>query len=457
MIEKSAFKAYDIRGRIPEEVNESLAYQIGRAFVALYNPSKVVVGRDIRLTSESMAIALAEGFTDGGCEVIDIGLCGTEQVYHATAAWGAQGGVMITASHNPANYNGLKLVSKEARPISSDTGLMDLYERIAKEPFSSGVESGKEKGKVIKKDSTEDFVNYLLKLVPTADMKPIKVVANAGNGCAGPIVAALAKHLPIEIIPMNFEPDGTFPNGIPNPLLPDRRQATSDAVLKHEADLGIAWDGDFDRCFLFDHKGRFIDSYYIVGFLAEVFLQKESGSTIIYDPRLIWNTEEIVKKAGGHPVESRGGHAFMKATLRKVDAIYGGEASGHHFFRDFHYCDSGMLPWLYVVSELCRRNCTLAEVVDAAMNRYPVSGEINRQVENANQIIDGIEKKYAPSAIRVDHLDGLSVEFSDWRFNLRTSNTEPLTRLNMETRGDSKLLKEKTEELLVQIGGIPQE
>lgn len=457
MIEKAAFKAYDIRGRIPEEVNESLAYQIGRAFVALYHPNQVVVGRDIRLTSESMAAALIEGFTDGGCDVIDIGLCGTEQVYHGTAAWGTQGGVMITASHNPVNYNGLKLVSKEARPISADTGLMDLYERIAKEPFSTGVEAGGKKGSVIKKDSTEDFVSYLLQLVPPVGMKPLKVVANAGNGCAGPVVEALAKYLPIELIPMNFEPDGTFPNGIPNPLLPERRQSTSGAVLEHGADLGIAWDGDFDRCFFFDHKGRFIDSYYIVGFLAEVFLQQEPGGTIIYDPRLIWNTEEIVNRAGGHPVESRGGHAFMKATLRKVGAIYGGEASGHHFFRDFHYCDSGMLPWLYVVSELCRRDCTLAEVVDAAITRYPVSGEMNRQVDHATKIIDEIEKKYAPDALRVDHLDGLSIEFSDWRFNLRTSNTEPLTRLNMETRGNSKLLQEKTEELLGQIGGIPQE
>lgn len=457
MIQQEAFKAYDIRGRIPEEVNEVLAYQVGRAFVEIYQPKKVIIGRDIRLTSESLSGALARGFTDGGCDVIDIGLCGTEQVYHCTDAWGAQGGVMITASHNPMNYNGLKLVKEEAKPISSDTGLMDIYEMIKNKPFSEELEAGKTKGKIEKRDSTEDFVNYLLKLVPPTGMKPLKVVANAGNGCAGPVMEALMKRLPLEVVPMYFEPDGNFPNGIPNPLLMDRRQATADAVISNQADLGIAWDGDFDRCFLFDNKGRFIDSYYIVGFLAEIFLSQEPGATIIYDPRVIWNTEEIVKSAGGHPIESRGGHAFMKQTMREVGAIYGGEASGHHFFRDFHHCDSGMLPWLYAVSELCRRGSTLAEVVDAAMARYPISGEVNRKVENAKDVIQKVEDIYGPKALKVGYLDGLSIEYPEWRFNLRTSNTEPLTRLNVETRANPGLLKKKTEELLMHIGGEEQE
>jgi Phosphomannomutase len=454
MIRKEAFKAYDIRGQMPGEVNEVLAYQVGRAFVSLYQPEKVVVGRDIRLSSQALASALIKGFTDGGCDVVDIGLCGTEQVYHCTAAWGAQGGVMVTASHNPMDYNGLKLVREGAKPISMDTGLLDIYALLEKGLFAEGVEPGKKAGQVTEKDSTFDYVEYLLGLIPDNQMKGLKIVANAGNGCAGPIMDALMEKVPLEFIPMYFEPDGEFPNGIPNPLLPERRDATAKAVIEHQADLGIAWDGDFDRCFFFDSKGRFIDSYYIVGFLSEIFLQQEAGATIIYDPRLVWYIEESVQKAGGRPLESRGGHAFMKETMRKVGALYGGEASGHHFFRDFHNCDSGMLPWLFVVNELCRRGCTLAEVVDQAMARYPVSGEINRRVEDAEKVIQKIEDEYAPDALKVEHLDGLSIEYSEWRFNLRMSNTEPLTRLNLETRGNQKLLEEKVEELLAKIGGL---
>jgi len=454
MIRKEAFKAYDIRGQMPEEVNEVLAYQVGRAFVSLYQPEKVVVGRDVRLSSQALASAVIKGFTDGGCDVIDIGLCGTEQVYHCTAAWGAQGGVMVTASHNPMDYNGLKLVREGAKPISMDTGLLDIYALLEKGLFEEGMEPGKKAGQITEKDSTLDYVEYLLGLIPDNRMKGLKIVANAGNGCAGPIMDVLMEKLPLEFIPMYFEPDGEFPNGIPNPLLPERRDATAKAVVEHQADLGIAWDGDFDRCFFFDSTGRFIDSYYIVGFLSEIFLQQEAGATIIYDPRLVWYIEETVQNAGGRPLESRGGHAFMKETMRKVDALYGGEASGHHFFRDFHNCDSGMLPWLFVVNELCRRDCTLAEVVDQAMARYPVSGEINRRVEDAEKVIQKIEDEYAPTALKVEHLDGLSIEYSEWRFNLRMSNTEPLTRLNLETRGNQKLLEEKVEELLAKIGGL---
>ena len=452
-----AFKAYDIRGRFPDELNEELAYQIGRAFVELYNPKVVVIGRDVRLTSQSFAKALANGFTDAGCDVWDIGLCGTEQVYHATAAWNADGGVMITASHNPMEYNGFKLVGPEARPISSDTGLFDIRDRIFKEAFPVGPVEEIPKGKVIERDSMDSYIQLLLQMVPAAQMKPLKVVVNGGNGCAGPVVEALAKHLPLKLIPMNLTPDGTFPNGIPNPLLPDRRAATAQAVVENQADFGVAWDGDFDRCFLFDAKGRFIDSYYLVGFLAEIFLKKEPGGRIIYDPRLGWNTEEEVKTLGGKPIASRGGHAFMKETLRKVNAIYGGEASGHHFFREFHWCDSGMLPWLYVAAELSHQGRTLAEVVEERMEKFPTSGEMNRIVDDAPSIIQKIEDEYSPSAEKVMHLDGIGIDYPNWRFNLRSSNTEPVIRLNLETRGDQGLLKEKTEELLAKIGGRPQE
>lgn len=453
----NAFKAYDIRGRFPDEINEELAYQIGRAFVELYQSKVVVIGRDVRLTSHSFAKALANGFTDAGCDVWDIGLCGTEQVYHATAAWNADGGVMITASHNPMEYNGFKLVGPESRPISSDTGLFDIRDRIFKETFPVDPVTGITAGKVVERDSMDSYIQLLLQMVSIAQMKPLKIVVNGGNGCAGPVVEELAKHLPLKLIPMNLTPDGNFPNGIPNPLLPDRRAATAEAVIQNQADFGVAWDGDFDRCFLFDAQGRFIDSYYLVGFLAEIFLKKEPGGRIIYDPRLIWNTEEEVRTFGGEPIASRGGHAFMKETLRKVNAIYGGEASGHHFFREFHWCDSGMLPWLFVATELSRQNRTLAEVVEERMEKFPTSGEINRIVDDASAIIKKIEDDYSPDAVKVMHLDGIGIDYPNWRFNLRSSNTEPVIRLNLETRGDQELLKEKTEELLGKIGGRPQE
>ena len=457
MIAKAAFEAYDLRGRYPEEINEELAYQVGRAFSVIYKPEKVVIGRDVRLTSKSLADELIRGFTDGGTNVIDIGLCGTEQVYHATAAMKAQGGVMITASHNPMNYNGLKLVKEGAKPISADTGLMDIYALLEKGLFADGLEEGKIKGAVEAVDSTEDYLAHLLGMVDTSQMKPLKIVANGGNGCAGPIIEALEKKVPLEFVNLYMEPDGTFPNGIPNPLLPEKREDTAKAVIEQGADLGIAWDGDFDRCFFFDHKGRFIDSYYIVGFLAEIFLQKNPGATIIYDPRVIWNTEEIVREAGGNPIECRGGHAFMKESMREYGAVYGGEASGHHFFKDFHCCDSGMIPWLYVVVELSKRGSTLADVVDAAMEKYPISGEINRRVDDAEKVIAKVEELYAPNALKVQHIDGLSVTYPEWRFNLRMSNTEPLTRLNVETRGNRQLLDEKIEELLAHMGGEPDD
>lgn len=455
MIAKEAFKAYDLRGRYPEEINEELAYQVGRAFSVIYKPEKVIVGRDIRLTSKPLADELIRGFIDGGTNVIDIGLCGTEQVYHATGAFEAQGGVMITASHNPMNYNGLKLVKEGARPISGDTGLMDIYALLEKGLFADGLADGRSRGIVETVDSTEDYLTHLLGMVDVSQMKPLKIVANGGNGCAGPIIEALEKKVPLEFINLYMEPDGTFPNGVPNPLLPEKREDTAKAVLENQADLGIAWDGDFDRCFFFDHKGRFIDSYYIVGFLAEIFIQSNPGATIIYDPRVIWNTEEIVKKFDGTPIECRGGHAFMKESMRKYGAIYGGEASGHHFFKDFHYCDSGMLPWLYVVLELSKRGCTLADVVDGAMEKYPISGEINRRVDDAGKVIAKVEEIYTPDAVSVNHIDGLSIAYPDWRFSLRMSNTEPLTRLNVETRGNRKLLNEKIEELLGYMGGEP--
>ena len=457
MIAKAAFKAYDLRGRYPEEINEELAYQVGRAFSVLYKPDKVVVGRDVRLTSKSLADELIRGFTDGGTNVIDIGLCGTEQVYHATAAMEAQGGVMVTASHNPMNYNGLKLVGEGAKPISADTGLLDIYALLEKELFVQEVAPGKIKGKSSEVNTLDHYLNYLFSLVSPEEMKPLKVVLNGGNGCAGPIAEALETRLPLKFIHLNMIPDGTFPNGVPNPLLIKNREETAKAVLENKADLGIAWDGDFDRCFFFDHNGRFVDSYYIVGFLAERFLQKAPGSAIIYDPRVIWNTEEVVAKAGGEPIECRGGHAFMKESLRKYDAIYGGEASGHHFFKDFHYCDSGMLPWLHVVAELSKRGNSLAEVVDAAMAKYPISGEINRRVDDAEKVIAKVEALYAPDAVSINHIDGLSISYPEWRFSLRMSNTEPLTRLNIETRGNPQLLEEKIEELLAHIGGEPDD
>ena len=437
LIKRDAFKAYDIRGRVPDELNEEVAYRIGRSFVEQFAARSVVVGRDVRLSSESLAAALVRGLTDMGCDVVDIGLCGTEMVYFATAHLGVDGGIMVTASHNPMDYNGMKLVGKGSRPISGDSGLRALEDLVVTGDFSPEKLQSRTQGSYKLYDIMEEYTQHLLTYVDVNKMKPLKIVVNAGNGCAGPAIDALEKWLPVEFIKVHHEPDGTFPHGIPNPLLIENREATAAAVRENGADFGIAWDGDFDRCFLFDEQGEFIEGYYIVGFLAEAFLRRYAGAKIIHDPRLTWNTIEMVSEAGGTPVLCKTGHAFIKERMRQEDAVYGGEMSAHHYFRDFAYCDSGMIPWLLVADNMSVAGKPLSELVAARIAKFPVSGEINRKVSDGQQVLAKIEKQFVVDGAVVDRTDGLSVEFADWRFNVRTSNTEPLLRLNVESRGDA--------------------
>ena len=450
-VTNKGFKAYDVRGVYPTEVNEELAYRVGRIFSAMFATETVVVGHDIRLSGRALVDALTEGLRHGGTKVIDIGQCGTEMIYFATAHLNADGGIMVTASHNPKEYNGMKLVRKDARPISGDTGLKEIGEMAVASNFVHAQVAGKTLGALEKMDIMPAYIEHLLTYVDKSALKPMKIVANPGNGGAGPIMKELAKHLPFEIISIFDEPDGSFPNGVPNPILMPNREATAKVVRETGADLGIAWDGDFDRCFLFDENAEFIEGYYIVGLLAEVFLLKEPGAKIMYDPRLTWNTEAILERDGGVPVRCKSGHAFMKECMRQNEVLYGGEMSAHHYFRDFSYCDSGMIPWLLVAELMCRSGKKLSELVGARVDMFPCSGEINRKVEDSAAILAALEAKYADG--EQDKMDGLSVAYADWRFNVRTSNTEPVMRLNVETKGDKELLAAKTAEILEIIGG----
>lgn len=448
----TCFKAYDIRGKLGDELNEDISYRIGRAYGEFLKPQKVVVGGDVRLTSESLKNALSDGLRDAGVDVLDIGMSGTEEIYFATTHLNVDGGIEVTASHNPLNYNGMKLVREGAKPISGDTGLNEIKRLAEKNNFVTDLNV--RRGTFTKVSVLDAYVDKLLSFVKLENFhKPLKIVINSGNGAAGHVVDKieelfLSKKLPVEFIKIHNNPDGNFPHGIPNPLLPECRKDTSDAVVTHNADLGIAFDGDFDRCFFFDHEGCFIEGYYIVGLLAEAFLVKNKGEKIIHDPRLTWNTIDVVKKAGGVPVMSKTGHAFIKERMREEDAIYGGEMSAHHYFRDFFYCDSGMIPWLLVTELLCLKGQPLKQMVSERIDSYPSSGEINRVIEDPKSMLNLVLKSYELKAINSDFTDGLSFEFDDWRFNLRTSNTEPVVRLNVETVNNKKLLIDKTNELL---------
>ncbi|WP_256643448.1 phosphomannomutase [Stenotrophomonas sp. 9(2022)] len=438
-----AFKAYDIRGRVPEELNEDLARRIGVALDAQLAPGPVVLGHDVRLTSPALQDALAAGLRGVGREVIDIGLCGTEEVYFQTDHLGAAGGVMVTASHNPMDYNGMKLVKENARPISSDTGLFAISDAVAADTGSAQPASAAQTARHDK----SAYIDHLLSYVDASKLKPLKLVVNAGNGGAGAIVDLLAPHLPLEFIRICHEPDGNFPNGIPNPLLPENRAATAEAVREHGADFGIAWDGDFDRCFFFDHTGRFIEGYYLVGLLAKAILARQPGGKVVHDPRLVWNTVEMVEAAGGVPVLCKSGHAFIKEKMRAEDAVYGGEMSAHHYFREFAYADSGMIPWLLIAQLVSESGRSLADWVEDRMAAFPCSGEINFKVADAKAAVERVMEHFAAQAPALDHTDGISADFGDWRFNLRSSNTEPLLRLNVEARGDAALMQARTDEL----------
>jgi phosphomannomutase len=442
----ACFKAYDVRGRMPDELNEDIAYSIGRAFAQYLKPTTVVVGYDIRLTSKQMCDKVIEGLRDAGTNVLNIGMCGTEEVYFATPYLKADGGICVTASHNPKDYNGMKFVREGSRPISGDTGLKDI-EVLAHANDFPKVDASK-RGSLEMVDTRPAYTEHLLTYVEANKLKPLKIVCNAGNGGGGLALDAIEPFLPIEWVKVHHEQDGNFPHGVPNPLLIENRASTIKAIADHKADLGIAWDGDFDRCFFFDDQGTFIEGYYIVGLLAEAFLLKNPGASVVHDPRLTWNTVEIAEAAGGKAIQSKTGHAFIKERMRLEDAVYGGEMSAHHYFKDFFYCDSGMIPWLLVVELISKSGKSLTQLVEERMAKFPCSGEINSILEDAPATLVKVEAHYASSGAEIDHTDGLSMNFGDWRFNLRASNTEPVVRLNVESRGDQALMEAKTAELL---------
>lgn len=449
----SCFKAYDIRGKLGNELNEEIAYRIGRACAQHLNAARMVVGSDVRLTSESLKKALSNGLMDGGADVIDIGLTGTEEVYFAASHLDVDGGIEVTASHNPMDYNGMKLVARGAVPISGDSGLKAIQALAEANRFTAVAA----RGKLVQSSILSPFVEHLLTYIDPEVIKPLKLVVDAGNGAAGHVIDELEacfkqRNIPVDFVKIHHQPDGTFPNGIPNPLLPENRAATAEAVREHQADMGIAWDGDFDRCFLFDEYGEFIEGYYIVGLLAEAFLAKHPGEKVIHDPRLTWNTIEVVKNNGGVAVQSKTGHAFIKERMRAENAIYGGEMSAHHYFRDFAYCDSGMIPWLLMTELLSRSGKKMSQLVSERIKAYPCSGEINYRVSDVAGTISRVLDHYRRQQPIVDCTDGVSVEFPDWRFNLRGSNTEPLLRLNVETRGDMPAVKEHVREIENLIG-----
>ncbi|MCB2216222.1 phosphomannomutase [Desulfofustis glycolicus] len=447
----SCFKAYDIRGKVPDQLSADLALKIGRVFAQTYRPAAVALGHDIRLSSPELTGAVAQGLCEMGVDVLHLGLCGTEEVYHAAFSMvdqGIDGGIMVTASHNPADYNGMKFVTRGARPVTGANGLFRMGQLIGSDRVPEPVD--RRGGQRRQPDKTA-YLDHLLGYVAEARLRPLKLVVNSGNGCAGPIIDLLEPHLPFSFIRLHHQPDGSFPNGVPNPLLPDNREETAVAVREHRADLGIAWDGDFDRCFFWDEKGRFVDGYYLVGLLALEMLHQEPGGTILHDPRLVWNTRELVEDAGGRPLVTETGHALIKERMWREGSVYGGEMSAHHYFRSFGCCDSGMIPWLLVCALLSRTGKTLSALVGERMERYPISGEINSLVDDPDLAIERIREHFPGG--EVDTIDGLSVAFVDFRFNVRKSNTEPLLRLNVETRADRALLEEKTNELLTLIRG----
>lgn len=433
----TCFKAYDIRGKLGTELNEEIAYKIGRAYGQIYQPKTVVIGCDIRLSSEALKQATIRGLNDAGVNVLDLGMTGTEEIYFAAFHLDVQGGIEVTASHNPMDYNGMKLVRENSRPISADTGLKDIQALAESGQF---IEVS-QKGHTEKYNILPEFIDHLMTYIDPAKIRPMKLVMNAGNGAAGHVVDAIEQkfqqlQIPVEFVKIHNEADGHFPNGIPNPILVENRDSTRNAVLEHQADMGIAWDGDFDRCFLFDEKGQFIEGYYIVGLLAQAFLLKQAGEKIVHDPRLVWNTFDIVEQFKGEAIQSKSGHSFIKEKMREHNAAYGGEMSAHHYFRDFAYCDSGMIPWLLAIAVLSETQQSLSSLVEEMISKFPCSGEINFKVADTQATIQKLFDHYADQQPEIDQTDGVSLDFGAWRFNVRASNTEPLLRLNIESRRD---------------------
>ncbi|WBU65310.1 phosphomannomutase [Paracoccus aerodenitrificans] len=439
----SCFKAYDIRGRLGENLDADIAFRIGRGFARALGAKRVVLGRDIRASSVELADAVADALIAEGVEVLDLGLCGTEEMYFATTHFDADGGIEVTASHNPMDYNGMKMVRAGSAPLDGATGLDAIRKLAEADDFRAALPGGSRRD--VSFEARAAYVARVLEFVDVTALRPLKIVVNAGNGAAGPTFDAIADELaqlgaPLEFIRIHHQPDSSFPNGIPNPLLPENQPVTANAVREAGADLGIAWDGDFDRCFFFDETGSFIDGEYIVGLLAAAFLAREPGARIVHDPRIIWNTRDIVESTGGTAIQSRTGHAFLKAALREHDAVYGGEMSAHHYFRDFVFCDSGMIPWLLVTELMGRAKKPLSDLVADRRAAFPSSGEINFVVADPDAARARVEEIFGAEAQGRDETDGLSLDMGTWRFNLRSSQTEPVLRLNAESRGDRDLL-----------------
>lgn len=437
----ACFKAYDIRGQVPNDLNPELAYRVGRAFADETGSKSVCVGHDIRLSGPDLMEALTRGLADAGVDVIQLGLIGTEMVYFATAHYGYDGGVMITASHNPPQDNGMKMVRVESRPISSDTGLNEIERRAYEQKWER-----EGQGQVSQRDVYDDFIQHLLTFDANHEIKPLKVLASPGNGAAGVAMENLMPHIPLQVERMMFEPDGHFPNGVPNPILPESRAPIEARLKEGGFDFGVAWDGDYDRCFFLTEDGTFIEGYYIVGLLAKAILQDNPGAAIVYDPRLTWNTLDIVAEAGGRAVLCKSGHAFIKEKMRVENAVYGGEMSAHHYFRDHWYCDSGMIPLMLVAKLVSVTGQSLGALVADMMAKYPCSGEINSTVADVKEVLARVQAQYADGEL--DTTDGISISYPNWRFNLRGSNTEPVIRLNVESRGDGALMRAKTDEVL---------
>ena len=441
----TCFKAYDVRGELGVNFDATIAYRIGRAAAQHFQAKSIVIGLDTRETSPELAAAVMHGICDSGSNVFSLGLAGTEEMYWAVTEFNACAGIEITASHNPINYNGLKIVKSGSQPLDDQEDFQAIKMLAENQTW---VEN-RPKGSIqdISKEARKKYVQRVLSLLNHSNLKPLKIVINSGNGAAGPTFDAIADELgrigsPLEFVPVHHEPDHTFPNGIPNPLLPENHSATGNVVKHERADFGVAFDGDFDRCFFFDASGEFVPGEYVVGLLASIFLDKEAGAKIVHDPRVIWNTQDIVSDKSGFAVQSKTGHAFIKQTMRAHEAVYGGEMSAHHYFRDFAYCDSGMIPWLLMAELISTSGKSLGDLVSDRFRKFPSSGEQNFTVTDPDRVIAAILAKYGDAA-ELDDMDGVSLSFPDWRFNLRKSNTEPLIRLNVEARGEQAGLDQK--------------
>jgi phosphomannomutase len=445
MLDPKVFKAYDIRGLYPTELDEAGAYAIGRAYVEEFEARRIAVGRDMRLSGPVMAAATIEGAADAGAEVLDIGMVGTEMLYFAVGELGLDGGIAVTASHNPKEYTGMKIVRRGALPVGGDSGLMDVRDRA----IAGGSPDGSRRGQVRSEDVWSAYVERVLSFADVEAIRPLRVVIDAANGMAGSMLPPVLQRLPIDAVRCYFEPDGSFPNHQPNPLLPENREFIVGKTLEESADLGVAFDGDADRCFFVDDTGEFVPGDFATALLAQAVLEKEPGARVLYDVRASWAVPETIERAGGVPLVNRVGHAFIKQRMRKEDAAFAGEVSGHYYFRDFSQADSGVIPFLLMLECVSKDGATLSELLRPYRERYFITGELNTPVADVAAKLEELQARFGPEGT-VSHLDGVSVDADDWHFNVRPSNTEPLLRLNLEARSQ-ELMERKRDEVLAVI------